>query len=111
MDNLLKYKGYTGSVNYNADDKLFHGKVLGITDVIGFEGSSVDELEKDFQDAIDDYFDTCKKLEKKPEKPFSGKFVLRLPSELHRDIAVEAKNAEISLNAWITDACQKVLSS
>ena len=111
MKNTLKYKGYTGNVNFDAEDKVFHGRVLGITDVIGFEGGSVSELEKDFHEAIDDYLETCQEIGKKPEKPFSGRFVLRVPSELHCAIALEAKQKNKSINKWITDTCRNELTS
>ena len=111
MKNTLKYKGYTGNVNFDAEDKIFHGRVLGITDVIGFEGVSVSELEKDFHEAIDDYLETCQGIGKEPEKPFSGRFVLRVPSELHCAIALEAKRQNKSINKWITDTCRHNLTS
>ena len=65
--NTLSYKGYTGSVNFDADDKVFHGRILGTTDVIGFESTSVKMLEKDFHDAVDDYLETCQQIGKEPE--------------------------------------------
>ena len=68
MKNVLKYGGYTGSVNFDADDKIFHGRVLGITDVIGFEGNSVEELEKDLANAVDDYLEMCQEYEKEPDR-------------------------------------------
>jgi len=105
--NTLNYKGYTGSVNFDADDKLFHGRILGTTDVIGFEGTSVKKLEKDFHDAVDDYLETCRQIGKEPEKPFSGRLVLRLNSEDHRAMALAAKNAGKSLNSWIVEKCTK----
>ena len=111
MKNTLKYKGYTGNVNFDAEDKIFHGRVLGITDVIGFEGESVSELEKDFCEAIDDYLETCQEIGKAPEKPFSGRFVLRVPSELHCAIALEAKRQNKSINKWITDTCRHKMTS
>ncbi len=111
MKNTLKYKGYTGNVNFDAEDKIFYGRVLGITDVIGFEGESVSELEKDFCEAIDDYLETCQEIGKTPEKPFSGRFVLRVPSELHCAIALEAKRQNKSINKWITDTCRHKMTS
>lgn len=111
MQNTLKHKGYTGNVNFDAEDKIFHGRVLGITDVIGFEGTSVSELEKDFREAIDDYLETCQEIGKEPEKPFSGRFVLRVPSELHCAIALEAKRQNKSINKWITDTCRHKVTS
>ena len=67
MKNTLRYKGYTGSVGFNADDKIFHGRVLGISDVVSSEGTSVRELEADFKGAVNDYIDLCKKTNKEPE--------------------------------------------
>lgn len=111
MKNTLKYKGYTGNVNFDAEDKIFHGRVLSITDLIGFEGESVSELEKDFCEAIDDYLETCQEIGKEPEKPFSGRFVLRVPSKLHCAIALEAKRQNKSINKWITDTCRHKITS
>ena len=109
MKNILKYKGYTGSVNFDADDRIFHGRVLGITDVIGFEGQSVTDLEKDFHEAIEDYLETCREIGKEPEKPFSGRFVVRIPSELHCAVALEAKKQKKSINSWIADTCKNAI--
>jgi predicted HicB family RNase H-like nuclease len=110
MNNVLKYKGYTGSVEFSADDNVFHGRVLGIKDSISFEGSTVEKLKEDFHNGIDHYLEVCKKLGDTPEKPFSGKFVLRLPSDLHCQIALRAKDENKSLNAWLVDTCKNVLS-
>lgn len=111
MKNVLKYKGYTGSVNFDAEDKIFHGRVLGITDVLGFEGTSVEELERDFHEAIDDYLETCREIGKEPEKPFSGHFMVRVPSELHCAIALEAKRQQKSINALITEICERTVGA
>jgi predicted HicB family RNase H-like nuclease len=81
---MLNYKGYTGRVEYDVEAKLFHGEVLNIKDVITFQGKSVDEIERAFRESIDDYLDFCKSRGEAPEKPFSGKFVLRLPPDLHQ---------------------------
>jgi len=109
MKNILKYKGYTGSVNFDADDRIFHGRVPGITDVIGFEGGSVTDLEKDFHEAIEDYLETCREIGKEPEKPFSGRFVVRIPSELHCAVALEAKKQKKSINSWIADTFKSAI--
>jgi len=112
MKNILKYKEYTGSVNFDADDRIFHGRVLGIRDVIGFEGESVTDLEKDFREAIEDYLETletCREISKEPEKPFSGRFVVRIPSELHCAIALEAKKQKKSINSWIADTFKSAI--
>ncbi len=69
MNNILNCKGYIGSVNFDGDDRIFHGRVIGITVLIGFEGADVDSLENDFHEAVDDYFETWREIGKEPEKP------------------------------------------
>ncbi len=106
----MKYKGYHGQVNYDEEAKLFHGEVVGLRDVITFQGTSVDELEQAFKDSIDEYVDFCKELGRTPEKPFSGKLVLRLPPEIHERAAYQAKNSGQSLNSWIKQGIQHMLN-
>jgi predicted HicB family RNase H-like nuclease len=77
--------------------------------VITFQGESVDELRRAFQESVDDYLDFCAARGEKPEKPYSGKFMLRIPPELHRKISLEAKSADKSLNSWVTDVLEVVI--
>ncbi len=60
MNDLLKYKDYYGSVKYSAEDKILFGKIEFINDLVTFEASNVDDLEKEFKKAVDDYIETCK---------------------------------------------------
>ena len=80
---------------------------MGITDMITFEGASVEDLEKDFRSAVDEYLKTCKRIGREPEQPFSGRFMLRVPSELHCAIALSAKKERKSINAWIAEICEQ----
>lgn len=100
---MLKYKGYQGRVEFDEEAGLFHGEVFGLNDVITFQGRSVDELQKAFQDSIDDYLEFCRERGEEPDKPFSGKLVLRLPSNVHRKVYIEAKKQGKSLNEYITE--------
>ena len=100
---MLNYKGYTGRVEYIDETKIFHGEVLDTKDMITFQGTSVEEIENAFRDSIDDYIEFCRGRGEKPDKPFSGKFVLRLPSELHHKIYLHARKTGKSLNKWIVD--------
>jgi predicted HicB family RNase H-like nuclease len=102
MKNTMKYKGYTGSVTFDAEDRILHGRVLGVSSaLIGFEGSTVADLEKDFQNAVDDYLEMCAEQGKEPEKPFKGSFNIRLSPDLHQSLVLNAANQKMTLNAYI----------
>jgi len=104
---MMTYKGYTGQVEFDNEAGLFHGEVIDTRDVITFQGKSVQELQKAFKDSIDDYLDFCEKRGEKPDKPFSGKFVLRLSPELHHKAYLKALESGKSLNAWVKDILEK----
>jgi predicted HicB family RNase H-like nuclease len=107
----MKYKGYNGQVTYDEEAKLFHGEVVGLRDVITFQGTSVAELEQAFKDSVDEYLGFCKELGRAPEKPFSGKLILRLPPEMHERATYQAKRDGVSLNAWLKQGIQQLLAS
>ncbi len=99
---MLSYKGYIGRVEFDDSTDIFHGEIVGIRDIITFQGQSVSELRKAMQDSVEDYLAMCKKHKRDPEKPFSGKLILRLNSELHRNVACAALKAGKSINSWIS---------
>jgi predicted HicB family RNase H-like nuclease len=105
----LEYKGYIGSIEYNKEDKLFFGKLLGIKSLISYEGKTGPQLEKDFIAAVDDYLADCKELDIKAEKPFKGSFNVRIPSELHRDAALKAMEMNTSLNGFVSESIREKL--
>ncbi len=100
---MMKYKGYIGHVEYDDEAKIFHGEVLALSDIITFQGKSVEELEEAFRDSVDDYLAWCKKRGEKPEKTFSGIFNLRISPELHAKLAFQAKTIGMSLNSYVTE--------
>ncbi|MGC8492850.1 MAG: type II toxin-antitoxin system HicB family antitoxin [Syntrophobacteraceae bacterium] len=106
---MLTYKGYTGHVEYDDAAAIFHGKVLDLKDVIAFQGKSVEEIERAFRDSIDDYLDFCKQRGEGPDKPFSGRFMLRLPPTLHRKVYISAVREGKSLNQWISEKLERSL--
>ena len=101
---MMEYKGYIGDVNFDSEAHLFHGEVINTRDVITFQGKSVDELEKAFLDSVEDYLEWCKEDGVSPEKPYSGKFNLRLSPELHKEVAITAKKMKISINKFVEKA-------
>ena len=98
---MMEYKGYFGNVTFDADNDLFHGEVVGIRDVVTFQGRSVEELRQAFHDSVDDYLEFCRQRGEPPEKPLSGRFVLRISPELHRRVYALATKEGQSLNSWI----------
>ena len=102
----MEYKSYIGNVEYDDEAKIFHGEIINTKDVITFQGKSVDELEKAFQESINDYLDWCTKENVKPERPYSGKFNLRLSPELHREVAITAKRLNVSINKFVEKALE-----
>ena len=107
---MMEYKGYIGIVEYDARAKLFHGDVVNTRDVITFQGTNVTEIETAFRESIDDYLDWCKKDGVEPEKPYSGKFNLRLSPELHREVAITAKKLNLSINNFVEKALKNELA-
>ncbi|NGX34538.1 MAG: hypothetical protein K1060chlam1_00891 [Candidatus Anoxychlamydiales bacterium] len=106
---MMKYKGYLGHVIYDDKAKIFHGHVIGIKDVITFQGKNVSELEKAFKDSVNDYLDFCKKRKEKPNKPYSGKFNVRIPPELHAKLDIAAKTNRESINSFVVHTLEKAI--
>jgi predicted HicB family RNase H-like nuclease len=101
---MMEYKGYIGIVEYDSDAKLFHGDIVNTRDVITFQGTTVKEIEKAFKDSVDDYTSWCESEGVEPEKPYSGKFNLRLSPELHKKVAITAKKLNLSINNFVEKA-------
>ncbi len=103
---MMEHKGYIGNVAFDDEANIFHGEVINLRDVVTFQGASVTQLRKAFQDSVDDYLEFCAERGESPEKPFSGKFMVRVEPELHKAIALHAKLEHKSLNAWINDTLE-----
>ncbi len=104
MQNVMKYRGYSARVDFDAKDNLLVGRLLGMTETIVFHGASVEELRADFEFAVDHYLAECDRAGRKPEKQASGKLLLRLPPEIHAAVMIAAAAEGRSLNQWLTDA-------
>ena len=108
MFRVLKYKGYTGHVEFDDECGIFHGEVLDLRDVITFQGKTVAEIEKAFRASVDDYLAFCEERNEKADKPFSGRLMVRLPPRLHRKAFITARQEGKSLNQWIAEKLDKV---
>ena len=101
--NTLTYKGYTGRLEVDTEAGIIFGRVLGIRDVITFQGVTAEEAAQAFRDSVDDYLAFCAERGEEPDKPFSGKLAFRTTPEHHRRIAAAASLADKSINAWMED--------
>lgn len=105
--NDMQYKGYTAKIEYSAEDGCLIGQLMGIQDIIGFHGDSVEEIRQAFEDSVDDYIALCAKIGKAPQKPYSGKIMLRVPPEEHARLAVHSKMTGKSINALVVEALHR----
>ena len=106
----MTYKGYAARIEFDAEDRIFVGHVAGIRDTVGFHGASVDELERAFHEAVDDYLVACEKLGQRPERPASGKLMLRVPPSVHASALRSAELEGVSLNQWATRVLREAAS-
>lgn len=103
----MQYKGYHAKVEYEADDRAFHGYVIGMSDIVHFTATTVEDLERELRVSVDDYLDFCKSRGEKPDKPYSGRLVFRTSPDLHRKLAIAAEMCGKSLNQFLEEAAMQ----
>lgn len=107
MNNLLEYKDYYGTVEYSSEDKILYGKVIGINGLISYEGDSIESLQADFEEAVDDYLEMCADEGIEPQKTYKDTFNIRISPALHKTLAQYAASQNKSLNAAVEDAIRE----
>ena len=107
---MMEYKGYAAKVTFDDEAEIFHGEVIAIKDVVTFQGKTAREVKKAFRDSVDDYLSFCKERGEAPDKPFTGKFVVRISPELHKKIYLSAKLSDESINAWLNEKLDRVVN-
>lgn len=106
---MMEYKGYFGKVEFDDEANIFYGEVINLRDIVTFQGETVEDLRKAFRESVDDYLEFCVARGEEPEKPYSGKFVVRVDPELHKTISIQAKKNGKSLNAWVHATLSKIV--
>ena len=104
MNNTMQYRGYTATMSFDVDDKIIVGRVLDIDDIVTFHGASVAEFETNFHTMVDDYIAACETLGSAPERPASGRLMLRVSPEVHAASLKAAALSGTSLNRWAEQA-------
>ena len=100
MTNTMSYRGYTASMTFDAEDKIIVGRVMDVDDIISFHGGSIGEFESNFHMVVDDYITACESPGGAPEKPASGKLMLRVAPTVHAAALKAAARSGVSLNKW-----------
>ena len=108
---MMTYKGYGCTVRFDDEADIFHGEVSGLRDVVTFQGRTVDELRLAFRESVDDYLEFCESRDEEPDKPYSGRFLLRLDPSLHRRLVELSAEEGESLNNWIASQLGQLASS
>lgn len=103
----IEYKGYVAKIEFDDEDQIFVGEIIGIDDIIAFHSENAKEIIPVFHDMVDGYLETCKKRGLTPQKSFSGKFVVRIPPDLHAKLSVLANSANKSLNTWLEELIRR----
>ena len=103
-NNILKYNGYFGTIDFSLSDNILFGKIIGIDDLVTYEATTLDALKKSFIEAVEDYLDTCKEVGKQPNKNFSGIFNVRTSTILHKELSFLATSRKMKLNEVVNIA-------
>jgi predicted HicB family RNase H-like nuclease len=107
--NTMTYRGYAARIEYSDEDQCLVGHIAGIKDVVGFHRESVAELRAAFEEAVEDYLETCARLSRAPQKPYSGKLMLRVPPEVHAAVAAASEVSGKSINQWAAETFTKAV--
>jgi len=106
---VIEYKGYVGVFEFDPSIDAFHGRLVGLRDVVTFQGRSLDELRKEMAESVEDYLELCNEAGLAPERPYRGTFLVRTTPELHRAAATRAEASGMSLNAWMESTIAQVV--
>jgi predicted HicB family RNase H-like nuclease len=109
--NLMNVDGYLAKIDYDEETDQFRGEILGLSGGADFYGSSPEELRKEFKKSLHVFLEVCKEQGIDPRRHYSGKFNLRIPSELHEQLAMTAEAQGKSLNSLAQEALQRSLTA
>jgi predicted HicB family RNase H-like nuclease len=111
----MNYNGYAARIEYDDADGIFYGRIAGIRDGVTFHADNVSDLRAAFHEAVDDYIETCTKIGKEPQKPYSGNLMLRVDPAVHSKVAMAAELAGKSLNQWgaevLSEAAERLITA
>lgn len=108
--NTLRYKGFLARIDFDPDDQILVGRILGIRAIVGFHSETAAEIVMAFHEAVDGYLEMCELQSKEPERSYSGKFVVRMPTEIHEMVVAAAASEQKSINSWVVEKLEEAAS-
>ena len=108
--NMMEIEGYKAKIDYDPDLDQFRGEILGLNGSADFYGKSPASLRKEFKSSLKVFLEVCEEEGINPKKEYSGKFNLRIPSELHREIAARANATDKSINQWVSEVLKRSIN-
>lgn len=107
---MMKYKGYLARVEFDDEANVFYGEVINTRDVITFQGQSATELKKAFEDSVEDYLAFCSERGEEPDRPFTGRFTIRLTPDQHKKVIMSAEKAGKNVESWVTEILDQAVN-
>jgi len=111
MSNSINYNGYVASIEFDPEHEVLRGRVVNARDPLTFEARSADEVLGRFRDVIDTFLAECEEQGTEPQKPYSGKLLVRIDAELHAAMAADAARLGWSINRYAERAIQRAVSA
>ena len=105
--NMMKYRSYVARIEFDEEDWIFVGHLAGIKDIVGFHGTTVDELENAFHESVDNYIAISDETGRPAQKTYSGKLMLRVSPDTHAAVATNAAAHGMSINQWASEVLDK----
>ncbi len=109
--NIMEIDGYKAKIEYDPEMDMFRGEILGLNGGADFYGKNPSELRSEFKKSLKVFLEVCKEKGIKPEKSYSGKFNLRIPPRIHKEIAAKATAEQKSINQWVSEVLENTLHS
>lgn len=109
MLNTMKFDDYLAVINYDPDIDMFRGEFVLLNGGADFYAKDIAGLRKEGEKSLKVYLDMCKEEGIEPKKSFSGRFNLRISSELHAQLSARAATENMSLNNWIERQLDQVV--
>ncbi|MCD6269823.1 MAG: type II toxin-antitoxin system HicB family antitoxin [Deltaproteobacteria bacterium] len=109
MMNMMEIDGYKAIIAYDPEIEMFRGEFVGLNGGADFYAKDIDSLKQEGKTSLKVFLDMCAEDGIEPGKEYSGKFNVRMPSNLHAEVVGAATAAGKSLNQWVIDTLDRIV--